>query len=72
MRQAGRGADRSRKWAKGQGQERVTARQDGGQGPSELVLVPTWIRELPELQVDPIFGSQHHDWSGHRDPGGIR
>ena len=72
MRQAGRGADRSRKWAKGQGQERVTARQDGGQGPSELVLVPTWIRELPELKVDPIFGSLHHDWSRHRDPEGIR
>ena len=41
MRQAGRGADKSRKWAKGQGQERVTARRDGRQGPSELVLVPT-------------------------------
>ena len=57
---------------KRQGQERLTARQDGRLGPSELVLVPTWIRQLPELQVDPIFGSQHHDWSGHRDPGGIQ
>ena len=51
---------------------RVTARQDGRQGPSELVFVPTWIRELPELKVDPIFGSLHHDWSRHRDPEGIR
>ena len=50
----------------------MTARQDGGQGPSGLVLVPTGIRELPELKVDPIFGSLHHDWSRHKDPEGIR
>ena len=37
-------ADKNRKWAKRQGQERVIPRQDGRQGPSELVLVPTWIR----------------------------
>ena len=65
------GADREGNGQRGKDRE-SDRRQDGGQGPSELVLVSTWIRQLPKLQVDPIFGSQHHDWSGHRDPGGIR
>ena len=36
MRQAGRCADGSRKWAKRQGQERDTARQAGRRGPQSL------------------------------------
>lgn len=56
---------------RGKDRER-TARQNGREGPSELVLVPTWIRQLPELQVDPIFDSLHHDWSGHRELEGIQ
>ena len=71
MRQAGGGQTEEGNGQRGKDRE-SDRRQDGGQGPSELVLVSTWIRQLPKLQVDPIFGSQHHDWSGHRDPGGIR
>ena len=37
-------ADQSRNLAKRQGQERVTTRQGGRPGPSELVLVPARIR----------------------------
>lgn len=54
MRQAGRYTDQSRKWAKRQGQGEDSKTEWQGRA-SELVLVPTWIRQLPELQVDPIL-----------------
>lgn len=37
-----------------------------------LSLSQQGLEELPEMQVDPISGSQHNSWSGIRDPGGIR
>ena len=67
MRQAGRWADQSRKWAKRHGQERDTARQVDRQGPSELVLSTKGSEDLPEPQVDPIFRLQHKFSNGHWD-----
>ena len=67
MRQAGRWADGSRKWAKRHGQERDTARQVDRQGPSELVLSTKGSEDLPEPQVDPIFRLQHKFSNGHWD-----